>query len=691
MTPFKIAQATPWVALLALLTQTLGLPVWAQTMAAPRVLRGDVQVMANPIPLEQQLALPNKTMRLSLNLHNVPLRDALRAIAQRAGFNVAVDGSVVRKVNLDLNNVTVEDALETLRVMGKLVYSSDKNTLFAADEASEKAQVYRQKQLAVIPLKYANPQLLANMLNQSVLAPPAQNAGSEGAGATGASGGANNATTPRTVASADPRSNSLIVLGDRSDIAAVRKMLPGLDVPRQYRTWRLSHANALNVSTLLSASLFNEGVPAILMGGGGSSGGGAGGANSLQPASVMVEAENLQEGNGSQQTSSGGGGGGGGAGGSTTTAGTMPNNVTIRDRVKESQTLQINPSGVLIVPDTRQNSITLFGTTEQIAMVDGLLKTFDKKAPQVVIEASLVEVNKQGIKELDSNVALSIKQFGYSRNNTRSNIFPTTSSPFGLPVGIPNSVTSAVENIGRFNTRPVVNTFEFAYQINALIREQKARIISHPTIITTHDSESVISIVDEIIRSVTVTLNTGGGGAGSQVSTQANIGEAGIVMSILPKIGANNTVSLRVRPTVSNVREVTQDVTGNRVTLLSKREMVTQNVTLDNGQSFVLGGLINETNRSIKSKVPGLSDLPVVGALMRSSQDEKNRSETLIIITPHILQDEDTPTLGSAQPSVPVNMPSGFTQLGVPPTATSVLLPAVPQKLPSLGLQQPGQ
>ena len=664
--PLSLQPVMRWAALLTVAPTLLGLTTYAQNTSvySPRMITGDVQMIVSPVPLDHQLAIPNKSQRVTLSFRNVPARDALRALAQRGGFNVAVDGSVVGNVSLDLKDVTIEDALEALRTLGKLVYSSDRGTLYAADEKSDKGQAFRKKQLAVIPLRYANPAVLANLLNNSLFAPLAgadagsaaadNNASSGAASGAGASGGA----MPRTVASADPRSNSLIIVGDKSDIVAARRQVANLDVARQHRTWRLNNANALNVATMLSSSLFNDGIPAINVGssGGGASGGGSAGAGS-QPASIRVEAENLQEGTGTQQTSSGqgGGGGGGGLGGGTTSAGTMPANITIRDRMKENQTLQINPRGALIVPDTRSNSITVFGTVEQIAVVDRLIGTFDRKAPQVVIEASLVEINKLGLREFAPNIAFNFRKFAFATNNTQQNIFPSVSTPFSRQVGIPNSVTAAQESLFRFNTTPVVNTFEFAYQINALIRDQKAKIISHPSIITLHDSESVISIVDEIIRSVTVTLNTGGGGGANQVSTQANIGEAGIVMSILPKIGANNTVSLRVRPTVSTVRDVTRDVTGNVVTLLSKRELVAQNVTLEDGQSFVLGGLVNERSRSLKTKVPLLGDLPIVGALARTAQDDKNRSETLIIITPHIIRDEDTSTANLSSPSLPGN------------------------------------
>jgi len=123
------------------------------------------------------------------------------------------------------------------------------------------------------------------------------------------------------------------------------------------------------------------------------------------------------------------------------------------------------------------------------------------------------------------------------------------------------------------------------------------------------------------------------------------------VLNILPKVGANKNISMRVRPIVTSVLSQTTDLNGNMVTLLSKRESLAQNVQVKDGETFVLGGLIHSTNTQTVMGSPVLSQLPIVGALARNSTSNKHRSELVIMITPHIVNDESE--LAKSTPIIP--------------------------------------
>jgi type IV pilus assembly protein PilQ len=169
-------------------------------------------------------------------------------------------------------------------------------------------------------------------------------------------------------------------------------------------------------------------------------------------------------------------------------------------------------------------------------------------------------------------------------------------------------------------------------QLRSLLTQNKAKILANPTIVATHDSESIISIVDEVVRRITTTVDPSG------FSTQTvEIGEAGIVMDILPKIGEDGTINMRLRPSITSVLTQTEDTQGNLITLLSKRDMLTQNVRIRDGETLVLGGLIQQRDSMRTDRMPGVSDLPVVGAMFRASQKGSSRSELVMLITPHVV------------------------------------------------------
>jgi type II secretory pathway component GspD/PulD (secretin) len=176
-------------------------------------------------------------------------------------------------------------------------------------------------------------------------------------------------------------------------------------------------------------------------------------------------------------------------------------------------------------------------------------------------------------------------------------------------------------------------------QVQALIQAGKAKTLASPTVVASHDSETVISIVDDILRGQS--FQTGNNQFFGQ--TAPLIGQAGIILDIVPKVGANGNITLRIRPSVTSVY---QTVTSGSsvIQLVKSRDLVAQQLVLKNNQPFVIGGLLDNRSTVSQSKIPGLGDLPIVGAMFRATSTLYNRSELLVIVTPKILnQLEPTP------------------------------------------------
>jgi type II secretory pathway component GspD/PulD (secretin) len=594
-----------------------GLP--AAIAANPDVLTGDVRVTVSPANIHETLPVAGAVRTVTMALHGVSIEDALKALAKKGGFNVLIDESVSGTVNVDWNNIRIQDALENLKTYANLAYDVKGNNLIVATADSDKGKSFNKNSTRIIPLRNANAKVVADLLNTTLF--------SDRAAAAGTSGGANN--LPVT---ADYHTNSLVVVGSPTDIKVVQEHVDALDRPREMKTWRLSQANVLDVATILSSSLFNEGQAAIVTSGGsgGSSSSGSGtGAGSVTASPMRVTAENIQDGQGTSQASQTGGSSGGSSG-QTSLTGSM----TLRAKVKTSQTLQINPTGAIIIPDTRLNTLTLLGTAEQIAMAEALIPTLDRKVPQVILEASLIELSEEARKDLGYSTA---GNRGFFASGTNNNPTATTivNQIWSNSIGMAANTSNPLESVYRFVTSPQTRRSNFAIQLNALISKNKAKMLANPNVITTSDNETIISIVDEIIRSVTVTQ-----GFGLPPTATTNIGEAGIVLNMLPRVGADNTVSLRIRPTISTVAGQQTDRFGNVVTLLSKREVLAQNIVLHDGETFVLGGLVHNTNTSTVSRDPVLSRMPIVGALARNTGTTKNKTELVVMITPHIINDE---------------------------------------------------
>ncbi|HEY9685436.1 MAG TPA: secretin N-terminal domain-containing protein [Coleofasciculaceae cyanobacterium] len=596
-------------------------------LSARPALAQTIAMLDKDASLNENINVKGGNKKVSLDVSGENVRTVLRDLATQAGFNLVMDESVNGNVTLELSNVSINQALQSVATLTDIHIIPQSGNIYLAisSQAAQDKGISRQLS-KVIKIYYGNATRITGVLNSSIFAP------------NGASAGTSAGGQAVEKARADSRTNSVIIVGTAREIELAEGAIHKLDVPRQSKTFYLSNANALNVATMLASSIFNDGTASFAMGGSGggssssSSGGSGSGGAASRPSTLRVEREDIQEGSGINNFGSSGG---------TTTSG-LSSSVTLRGSVKTSDTAQISADGPLVIPDTRQNSVTIMGTAEQIAMAESLIPTLDAQLPQVAIEASLIEITSTGVRELSSRLGISDGKMQSGFNNVSlAGVTSTTGLPVAVQpastglIGMPTVDSSEQNPFARsgimLSTNPLARNNDYLLQVRSLVTNNKAKILANPTVVATHDTESIISIVNEVVRRVTTTLDSSG------FATQTvEIGEAGIVLDILPKVGEDGTVTMRLRPSVTTVRE-TRVVAGNLVTLLSKRDMLSQNVRVRDGETLAIGGLISETDTNRIDKTPFLGDAPILGALLRATQRNSERSELVLLVTPHIL------------------------------------------------------
>jgi pilus assembly protein CpaC len=123
-----------------------------------------------------------------------------------------------------------------------------------------------------------------------------------------------------------------------------------------------------------------------------------------------------------------------------------------------------------------------------------------------------------------------------------------------------------------------------------------------------------------------------GGATTGAISVQYK--EYGIRLTFLPQATANHTVRLHVKPEVSSIDSANGvTLSGFQIPALSTRRIETD-IELAYGQSFVIGGLLNQQVTETLSKIPGLASLPIFGELFRSHGRSKTRDELVVVVTP---------------------------------------------------------
>jgi pilus assembly protein CpaC len=154
----------------------------------------------------------------------------------------------------------------------------------------------------------------------------------------------------------------------------------------------------------------------------------------------------------------------------------------------------------------------------------------------------------------------------------------------------------------------------------------------------------------------------------------------GVSLSFTPTLVGRSRISMRVRPEVSQLSNSVQVIAGGLTipSLTTRRTETT--VELASGQSFAVAGLIQDHSRQEHAKIPGLGDLPILGALFQSDRFQRNETELVIIVTPYIVRPVDADQLQT--PLDPYRAPPAVSQNDMPSART---VPVAPAQARSLG------
>ncbi|MEY2984219.1 MAG: Type pilus biosis protein PilQ, partial [Cyanobacteriota bacterium] len=183
---------------------------------------------------------------------------------------------------------------------------------------------------------------------------------------------------------------------------------------------------------------------------------------------------------------------------------------------------------------------------------------------------------------------------------------------------------------------------KFQAEIFAQIRSGNAKILTDPTLIVQEGQSAQVKLTESVVASVDTQVDTQGDTAVRTITPVLE--DVGLTLNVVvDRIDDNGFITLRVNPIVASPAETVRFDSGsgavNEITLINTRELTSGVVRLRDDQTFILSGIISEVQQSTTTKVPILGDLPVIGALFRSSRDRTDRSEVIVLLTPRIIPD----------------------------------------------------
>jgi general secretion pathway protein D len=545
------------------------------------------------------------------------------------------------------------------------------------------SDVFRNLRTRVFKIEHGDPEELANEI-LGLLAPygVAPTADGEGSGVF---------VVPLS------RLNSLVVVAfDPAIFAEVERWLKLLDIPpeegagRQTFVYNVENAKAVDLAEVLN-ELFGGGAggggvggraagapPAGvgLFGAGGVSGrrggrglgggrgglGGGVGGGAQQGTAFGQQAGGAAGGGGAAARGGRLGRGGGGAGGlgggaaaggagGAAVGGAGARGVSLPGRAGTGAAAPGQPQGpppvfkeeVRIVADEVTNSLVILATKRDYQLIVDVLRRLDVVPRQVLLEVMIAEITLGD--DFNFGVAYAIssdKRLSASlpQGSTTSDIFavgapgPSGQGSRGLTGLFPS--TPRVPLTGAFavlSNRDTVNVF-----LSALAARTNVKMLSAPHIIAADNREAHILVGD----SIPILTSTGA----ANVSTQGNLlsvnqvqyRDTGKILTILPQVNSKGLVNLQIRQEVSAVGQESFGTTNSPS--FSTREAETTAVVQD-GETVLIGGIIDDTISHSRRGLPFLMDIPVIGVAFRTETDRKTRTELLILISPYVIRNRD--------------------------------------------------
>ena len=575
--------------------------------------------------------LTDKNDLITLSLRDSDVKQVLRMFADKAGMNIVFHNSVSGKVTLDLVQTPINDAFNLVLQISGMNYYKQGNTMIVIAKDSPDNASYSKQEMMVFPIQYVSAGKIAEFLNKNVF-------GMKRPGLSGVD-----------AATVNSASNELIVFGMPSDIPIVEKVIEQFDREPFTKTFAVNHTTPAEMANMICNMLLpsrgtssgkDSSEKTIIPTSPGTSTGGAAGIITGAAASTSSGTE-LKLGEGVVACSV------------SATAGS-------------SSVAPFDVQNLSISYFPQRGTITLMGGSEaQARMIENFIKANDVKQPQAFLEVSIVELNETGSKEFQNNWQVQSKAWGVNFNgtstsggraggqsgnfieNTRYMWENGTGDPYQDDEGkwvVPNQIKQTFYEI-------MPATTYITWQINYLIENRKARVLANPKILITNGQESVIDLTQDYVEKVTseyLTSSMAGTGTTGTAQKDYTIGsDLGIKVTLTPFISPEGYVTLNIKPEYSTVADqvrTASEVQGEydlAATLLSRRNLDLKNVRIKDGETLIIGGLIQESEQKTVNKIPFLGDLPVIGTVFRSTATSKAKSELVIMITPKILNDGD--------------------------------------------------
>ena len=594
----KIFQKT--VALLMILSFVMwSIPSYSSGYAAAQS-SGD----SNIVQMVGNANIKNGNKRLSVSLRDSNVKQALRMFADKAGLNIIFHDSVEDKtITLDLVGVTLNDALRMVMQATDLSYFVDGDTLMIVSAEKSRELNISKQNMMILPVKYTDAAEVASFLNKNVFT-------------------INNPGLSNTeIVAVNPAKNELVIFGTKIDYDMAKKVLGLLDSPVRITNFKVNHVTPREMAKNICTALLKK-----------SDGDNSSNSNNDNDDDDNDNNNNNDNDNDNNSNSSSGGKSSG------LSAGDAGSNKVKLGKAKlacatggqDSQNggasqqngnlYSINQNGIKVMYYESLGTVSIIGgSQEQIDTISSFISASDVKQPMAYLEISIIELNEDGMKEFDNNWSLLTNNISF----TFTGALDSVSIPWLAQGKSPEGTVSLTQ--------------VFSY----LIENKKAKTLANPKIVVTSGKTSTIDLSHDYLKKLTASYTDTSGGQRTTLTPELG-SDAGIIIAVTPFISRDGYVVMNLAPTYAITGNAYEDEKGQILaTPLIRRNLELNNIRVKDGDTLILGGLIQEHDSSDITKIPILGDIPVLGFFFRNTSTEKTKEELVIMITPHIIDESN--------------------------------------------------
>jgi general secretion pathway protein D len=307
-----------------------------------------------------------------------------------------------------------------------------------------------------------------------------------------------------------------------------------------------------------------------------------------------------------------------------------------------------------IVTDAKTNILVMRDTPEAIALAERLIAANDLPDAEVMLEVEVLEISTTRTSELGLKL------------------------PTSLTLSVPTPAAGLTIGGLRGLTRNDLLVSPLQATLNMMLQDGDANVLASPRIRSRNREKAKILVGDKL-PIITNLISPQQAGQNSVVTGSIQYVEVGIKLEVEPQIYADGDVGIKLNLEVSNVTDTIQTDSGRAYQIGTRSAQST--LRLHDGETQVMAGLINDSDRTSALKIPGVGQLPVLGRLFSNNSDNARKSEIVLSITPRIIRPQAMPNMRNADAWSGTESSIRDRQLRIEPLA--VLKAATPKTEPA--------